>query len=453
MLGLTLAHRLTQHGQRVKLIEARPSLGGLADAWKLGNVTWDRHYHVTLLSDSNLRDLLGEFGLADEMKWVETKTGFYAGGNFYSMSSTSEFLRFPLLNLIEKLRLGGTIFLASKIRNWKNMERMTVEAWLRRWSGNSTFEKIWLPLLRAKLGNAYQRTSAAFIWAHIGRMYKARRTGHKKEMFGYVPGGYARILETISQSLRTNGVEIALDAKISRIAAGPGDRPQIQYEDGRTEAFEHVVVTTPSSVVPKICPDLGPTESKLHADVEYLGIVCASLLLKKPLRGYYVTNITDEVPFTAVIEMTTIVPPDDLNGNTLVYLPKYATQQDAIFQTSDEDIRTRFLATFLEMYPALSESDIVAFRVSRVRNVMAIPTVGYSHRLPPMKTSIPGLFVINSAHILKGNLNVNETVGLADEAFQQQLMPLVRQAGSRTVTQTKTEDPLLDSQPCKTHAG
>src|SRR5262249_10950728 len=49
MLGLTLAHRLAQRGQRVALLEAAPQLGGVASAWSLGEVVWDRHYHVTLL--------------------------------------------------------------------------------------------------------------------------------------------------------------------------------------------------------------------------------------------------------------------------------------------------------------------------------------------------------------------------------------------------------------------
>ena len=146
------------------------------------------------------------------------------------------------------------------------------------------------------------------------------------------------------------------------------------------------------------------------------------MLLKKPLEGYYVTNITDVVPFTAVIEMTTIVPPDELSGNHLVYLPKYVTQDDPIFQMSDEEVEESFLETFLKMYPKLDRSDISAFRISRVRNVMAIPTLNYSQGLPPMKTSISGVHVINSAHILKGNLNVNETIGLADEAFQEHLL-------------------------------
>jgi protoporphyrinogen oxidase len=338
------------------------------------------------------------------------------------MSSTWEFLNFPPLKLIEKLRLGGTIFLASKIRNWRKMERLPVETWLRRWSGNSTFEKIWQPLLRAKLGNAYKRTSAAFIWAHISRMYKARRSGHKKEMFGYVPGGYGRILDTISSSLKSQGVEIVLESRIEDIQNPNDGSPEILFDDGSKRRFDQVVITTPSNVVPKICPSLTDEEIRLHNQVEYLGIVCASMLLKKPLEGYYVTNITDVVPFTAVIEMTTIVPPDELSGNHLVYLPKYVTQDDPIFQMSDEEVEESFLETFLKMYPKLDRSDISAFRISRVRNVMAIPTLNYSQGLPPMKTSISGVHVINSAHILKGNLNVNETIGLADEAFQEHLL-------------------------------
>jgi len=44
-LGMTLAHRLARHGQDVTLFEAAPALGGLASAWSLGDVVWDRHYH------------------------------------------------------------------------------------------------------------------------------------------------------------------------------------------------------------------------------------------------------------------------------------------------------------------------------------------------------------------------------------------------------------------------
>ena len=68
------------------------------------------------------------------------------------------------------------------------------------------------------------------------------------------------------------------------------------------------------------------------------------------------------------------------------------------------------------MYPDFRREDVVAFQVSRVRRVFALSTLGYSKRLPPMQTSIPGLHIVNSAHILNGTLNVNETVQLAERA-------------------------------------
>ncbi len=94
---------------------------------------------------------------------------------------------------------------------------MEVAKWLRRWSGKGTFEKIWLPLLRAKLGESYKKTSASFIWSHINRMYKARRTGLKKEMFGYVKGGYSRIINRLAEILSELDVDVRLSHPITQI--------------------------------------------------------------------------------------------------------------------------------------------------------------------------------------------------------------------------------------------
>ena len=202
-LGMTLALRLAEQGRDVTLYEAAPFLGGLASPWQLGDVTWDRHYHVTLSSDSYLRSLLRELGLEQEICWAKTRTAFYADSQFHSMSNLVEFLRFPLLGAIDKIRLGATILHASRIKDAKALEKIRVEDWLRKWSGPCVTDKLWLPLLRAKLGENYRDTSAAFIWATVARMYAARRTGSKTELFGYVPGGYARIIERFAELLET----------------------------------------------------------------------------------------------------------------------------------------------------------------------------------------------------------------------------------------------------------
>ena len=284
LLGMTLAHRLARLGKAVTLFEAADHLGGLASAWRLGDVVWDRHYHVILLSDRHLLAVLEELGLANEMEWVETRTGFYTDGQLFSMSNTWEFLRFPPLRLWDKLRLGATIFYASRIKDWHRLEKVPVADWLRRWSGRRTFERIWLPLLRAKLGENYRKASAAFIWAIIARMYAARRTGLKKEMFGYVRGGYAHILDRFAQVLADDKVEVRLQHRAGRVRSADGE-VEIEFDNGRRESFDRVVLTQPSALAARLCQGLSEEERSRLEAIQYQGIVCASVLLEKAFSG------------------------------------------------------------------------------------------------------------------------------------------------------------------------
>ncbi len=418
ILGMTLALRLAQQGQRVTLFEGAGQLGGLASAWKLGDIVWDRHYHVTLLSDTRLRALLAELDLEKEIQWVQTRTGFYTDGKLYSMSNALEFLRFPPLGLVDKFRLGMTIFYASKLKNWQALEAVPVADWLAKWSGRHTTEKIWLPLLKAKLGQNYEKASAAFIWAIIARMYAARRAGMKQEMFGYVPCGYARTLERLAQALDRAGVVTRLNCQARRVESAGKEGVHVAFGPGQDERFDHVVLTMPAPRAADLCPQLSEAESDRLRGVEYQGIICPSLLLKKPLAGYYVTNITDAwVPFTAVIEMSALVDRKHFGGNALVYLPKYVPSEDPAFATSDGEIRRLFLAALARMYPDFEEGDVLSFQVSRVRYVLPIPTLNYSQKLPPIVTSVPGVYIANSAHIVNGTLNVNETIQLSERVL------------------------------------
>jgi protoporphyrinogen oxidase len=459
-LGLTLALRLAEAGARVTVFESASEIGGLASAWQIGGVVWDKHYHVTLLSDAFTRKIVEEIGLGDEFEWVETKTGFYTDGKLVSMSNALEFLRFPPLGLISKFRLGGTIFYASRVNDWKALEKISVEDWLVKLSGKKTFEKMWKPLLKAKLGEAYKETSAAFIWATIQRLYAARKSGLKKEMFGYVRGGYARVLERLGEHLSEKGVEIRLNARVEEIEKlNDGKIKILTAEDAesaekkkmlsrelsvvtvtdsfqtqnysKTSAssassavkssseFDSVILTCPSSVAAKICPQLSENEKRKLKDVKYQGIVCASVLMKKSLSDFYVTNITDETPFTGIIEMSALVDKAEFGGNALVYLPKYVAPDDELFEKTDAEIEETFLGALEKMYAHFDGRDVSAFKVSRVRQVFPLPTLDYSANLPEMKTSLENVFVVNSAQITNGTLNVNETVQLAERFFKE----------------------------------
>jgi len=417
ILGMRLAGNLAETGDHVELFESAPALGGLAGVWTIGDVTWDKHYHVVLRSDRHLLGLLEELDLKREIRWTRTRAGFYSGGRLHSLSDALDFLRFPLLGPFQKLRLAATILRAAQIRDWRKLERITVSSWLIRWSGRATYERIWLPLLRAKLGEGYRTASAAFIWATIQRLYGARRAEKKREEFGFVTGGYSRILKRFEDHLRERRVEIHLN-RAARLVERAGARLAVDFAGGRREEFDRVVVTVPAPEAARICPGLALEETTRLEQVRYQGIVCASLISTHPLSDYYVTYITDSgIPFTGIVEMSALAGREPFGGNSLTYLPKYVAPDDPAFRLSDEEIAAQFLPALERMYPHFRRSDVLAFRVSRVRHVFPVPKLNYSRRLPPIKSSIPGLFFVNSAQIVNGTLNVNETLALAGQAL------------------------------------
>lgn len=416
MLGLSLALRLAQRGARVTVLESGRSLGGLADAWRLGDFVWDRHYHVVLRRDLRLLALLRELGLETEVRWKETRTGFYVDGSWHSLSNLGEFLAFPPLGAIDKLRLGATILHASRIRDGRALEEISAVEWLRTWSGRQATERLWIPLLRAKLGERYADVSASFIWTIIKRMYGARRSGSKREELGYVEGGYARVLDRLADVLRDAGVTLRVGERVERVDAGENG-VDVALAQGAPQRFDRLVVTAPAPVAAAMLPGLRDDERARLAAIEYQGVVCASVLCRNSVSPFYVTNITDAwVPFTGVIEMTALVDRLHFGGNTLLYLPRYAAADDALWARSDAEVEDEFLGALERMAPHFRRADVICCRVSRARHVMPVPTLRQSSRLPAMRTSLPGVYTVNSAQIVDGTLNTNETIELGERA-------------------------------------
>lgn len=412
LLGSSLARQLARACSSVTLYEAAPTLGGLASSWSLGSVVWDRHYHVTLASDQHTRRLIASLGLEDEMRWVKTRTGSWIDGEVYSVSSALDYLIYPGLNLWDKTRLAWTILSAARTTDWRSLEKAPVEQWLRQTSGDRVFEKFWLPLLRAKLGDSYQDTSAAFIWATIRRLYAARSSTTKSEHFGYMAGGgYARILDHLEKSLLDDGVEVLTGTAVHKVSPGP-----VVSAGGGEQPFDRVVVTAAPPLALRLIEGLTHDERKLLEGIRYQGIVCPSFITSQPLGGYYLTYVHGDLPFTGVVEMSAFVDRSEFKGRTLVYLPRYCAPDADLFGAPDERIREAFLAGLGDVYPHFDETLVEAFRVSRVRNVFPVPTVGYSERVPSFDTSVEGVHMVSSAQIVNGTLNVNETLQLAEQA-------------------------------------
>lgn len=416
MLGMSLALRMARRGWSVALYEQSGELGGLAAPWRLGSITWDRHYHVMLRSDVTLLALLAHLGIERNVMWGRARSNFFIDGGMYPFTSTLDQMRFPAIGTIDKARLGLMVWRAQRRNDWQELESVDVETWLREECGDRVFERIWLPLLQAKLGSAYSRSNAAFIWATIQRLYVAAKHGGGQQ-FGFVRGGYRRIIEALSRRLELEGVRIRTATAVRDVRSEKRGFA-IETSDG-SRFYDRVVMTVPAPAIARMASALTGEERDRLGAIEYQGVVCASLLLDQPLSNAYVTNIADaNVPFTAAIEMTALVDAEAFGHRHLVYLPRYCTPADPFFALGDAEMRVQSIAALRRMYPKFKTETIRAFRVSRVPSVFALPLTGYSGRLPGFITSCPGLYVATSAQIVNGTLNVNETLELAHQAAE-----------------------------------
>jgi protoporphyrinogen oxidase len=421
--GLTAAFYLLRAGADVTVFESRSQVGGLATYFDFGPFWWDRFYHCILTSDRPLLQLIDDLGLSSELRWTETKVGFFADGKLCSMTSTMDFLRFPSLSLWQKLRLGIGVLRTTRVKDGRELEKYLASEWLTKVFGRQNYEKMWGPLLKCKLGACREDASAAFIWATITRLYSTReKDASKKEKLGYVRGGYRTVFLRLLSEIQRMGGKIRTNTPVSKIATGLDGKIEL-YSGASSQQFDNVIATIPSRPLMDTARDLSSEYKNKLSQIKYLGIVCYALVLKRRLSPYYVTNLTDEsLPFTGIIEMSNLISGEETAGRHLVYLPKYTSPSDPLFEASDDETWQLFWTNLQRVFPDLRETDIEQTFLFRERYVQPVPVLHYSDLVPSMRTNLPGLLLANTTQIINSTLNNNAMVRIACQAVELALL-------------------------------
>ena len=429
--GLATAWFLAREGVQVRVLESQSEVGGLSVACKFPEFYWDRFYHCILPSDRHLLGLVNEIGLGNELRWVTTQQGFWIEGGRHPMNGPLDLLRFPALRLVDKVRLGAMAALAPRFGRTDTLDLETSAAWLQRWCGQRGWQRFWRHLLRAKLGSACDWVSARFIHATITRLISARRATGDREMFGYVRGGYRRILDELATRLHAAGVRFETSLRARRVVAA-GDEVRV-HADSDWISADFAVITLPNPAVAGLIPQLDEAERQRLADTPYLGVACTVVTGHAPLSANYILNLCDDsLRLTGIIEMTNVISrTEETAGRTLVYLPRYAPVGDALFEMDDDSVAHEALADLARVYPQTRDRWVESVRVHRAKFIQAIPRAG----APPIKPAIeavPGrVYVANNAQLDTCVLNNNDCIGHVERAVREILEQFRRSAATR----------------------
>lgn len=400
IMGITLGYYLSCHGIEVEIFEASPTLGGLAGPIILEDGTAvDRFYHAILSSDLNLRGLCEELGISDLLRYKETRMGFFYRGQIYSMNNIVEFLRFPPLGWVDRIRLGWTVLYAQFVKDWHQLEGVSVEKWLMRLSGLNTYENIWRPMLKAKFDGGFENTPATYIWSRLVRMKSTRGGANQKEEAGHLVGGYITLIKAMAEKIEAVNGKIYLRAPIEEIVIENGAAKGVRI-GGETRFFDLVVATLQTPIFEKLIPSADKDYIDFLDKIDYLGIIAPLLVLDRPLTGYWTLNITDDsIPFTGVIETTSYIDPKYVGGYHLIYLPKYTSPGSEWQKKSDDEIKEIWLRSLETMFPDFNKKWIRYFLVHRERYVEPLHGLNQTGLIPAIITPVQNLYLVTTAQI------------------------------------------------------
>jgi protoporphyrinogen oxidase len=408
--GLAAAYQLTSLGMSVTVLEGDAEVGGLAGCFEVNGGQLEKFYHHWFVSDSHIMRLIKELGGEHNIIYRPTRTGMYFASNFFNLSAPLDVLRFRPLKYIDRIRLAALVLRARAVKDWKQLESLTVQQWLSHLGGNAVYKVVWEPLLRGKFGSHAPDISAVWFWNKLKLRGGSRsRTGN--EVLAYYRGGFAALARRLAAEICARGGEIRTEAAAGSLLVDGNRVAGVKTARGVIEA--DAVIATPA--LPIIADLLRPHVPGQYLDqlckIQYLANVCVVLELDRSLSKTYWLNVNDPgFPFVGVIEHTNFEPAGTYGGRHIIYLSKYLAESDALYAMSDVQVIRYSLPHLKRMFPDFVCSWILASHVWRARFAQPVVVRGYRDLIPSVETPLGGFYIATMAQIYPEDRGTNYSV-------------------------------------------
>jgi protoporphyrinogen oxidase len=256
---------------------------------------------------------------------------------------------------------------------------------------------------------------ALWFWSRFNR-----EKGTRKEVKGYVRGGYHFLTERLISSLRERGARLHLKAPVECLDLDKDDNPRLKV-GGCSEKFDRVVITTPLGLLQQIARNgrMKPWLQALDSGIDYQGVVSVVLLMRRGLTKYYwVAAIDEGIPFQGIVESSALLERQNTGGFHLAYLVNYVHRTHPLFRREDRDIIEEYLTALEKAFFGFQRSDVVDSFVFRAPFVETLYTKGYLKRKPPAELVPDRVYLATSAQVYPGVTSWNASSGLAKEVVR-----------------------------------
>jgi protoporphyrinogen oxidase len=414
--GLTAAYELQKQGYAVTVLEKYGRWGGQAATLPLLGTHIEYYYHHLFGSDRHILGLMEELGIGDQLRWIESKVGWYHDGQIYDLVTPFDLIRFKPVSFFNRIKLGLMYLYMGRAENWRRYESITARDWILRYMGQEIYEKFWGPLLRGKFGDLADQVSMTWLWGKIKVRGSSRQGAEAKELLAYPQGSFEIITRALVERLEAGGADLRTNQEVLELVTDPQDPCRITGVATKRETipFDVVIATVPGYNLLEIAPPSldGEYAAQLRS-VRYQAAAVLLLVSKESLSHIYWMNIADRsMPFVAVIEHTNYVPPSEYQGRHLIYVSNYMERDDPRYAMRASELFELYAPHLKRINPAFDAGWIEKKIVMRAEAGQPVITCNYSERIPDHRTPIRGLYLANTLQIYPEDRGTNYSVGL-----------------------------------------
>jgi protoporphyrinogen oxidase len=404
-MGLAIAFQLVKDGYKPVVFEADDRVGGMTAAFDFSGLMIERYYHFHCISDHAFLKMLDELELSDQMRWVETKMGYWYRNKLQPWGNPIALLKFGGLSLFAKFRYGLHAFLCTKRDDWKPLDKQEATGWIKRWVGAEAYEVLWRRLFDYKFYEHTDNLSAAWIWSRIRRIGRSRYNLFKEKL-GYLEGGSHTLLQALKKEIESSGGKIFLSSPVSKVVIESQNIIGVEV-DGKLQNFDKVISTVPLPYIPSLIPDLPKEILEKFKAQKNIAVVCVIVKLKKPLSENFWLNINDdEMDIPGIIEYTNLRPLDQ----HVVYVPFYMPGEHPKFKEDNSVFINKVRIYMKKINSHLKNDDFIDIRASRYRYAQPICDPGYLDKLPPVALPIKGLWIADTSYYYPEDRGISESI-------------------------------------------
>lgn len=410
--GLTIAKELVEKGQDVTIFEKQPYVGGMVNTIEIFNTRLEKYYRHIFKSDKEAIKLIKEMGLESELIWPATKMGYLSNKKPYLFGTPISLLKFKPLNLIQKLRFGFNVIHIKLINDYKKLEKVTAEKWLKDRIGDKVYSQVWEPLLISKFGEEKDQISMAWLWGKI----KLRSTSStpEGEQLGYIKGSYQKLTDKLYEYLLNKNVNIKLETSVKEITK-ENDKYVVKYirnEKEEKEEFDVIVSTIDYKGFEKLFDKYMNEEEKQKIQkVNYTSARTMMIVTNKSFSPFYWLNIGDnDIPFGGIIEHTNFIDKSNYDNNHILYISNYMTEDNKLYNVSKEELLKEYMKSLTKINKKFTMKNIKDYYVFDEKYAQPIIECNYSEYIMNDKLEKEKIYLCTMPQIYPEDRGMNYAI-------------------------------------------